>query len=60
MNKKVLHSNVTGGLTNERVRRVVLAGAHPQPEVFNATLDIEKKRKKSTFDITNLATFNHT
>lgn len=34
--------SVKGGLTNERVWRVVLTGAHPQPVVFNATLEREK------------------
>lgn len=34
--------SMIGELTNERVGRVVLTGAHPQPEVLNATLDSEK------------------
>lgn len=36
---------MTGGLTYERVWRVVLTGAHPQPVVFNATLETEKEKQ---------------
>lgn len=37
--------SMTGGLTNERVWRIVLTGAHPQAVVFNATLDREKENQ---------------
>ena len=39
---------MTGGLTDERVGRVVLTGAHPQPVVFDATLDREEEKSGLT------------
>lgn len=36
-----------GWLTNERVGRVVLTGAHPQPMVLNATLRSEKEESEN-------------
>lgn len=36
---------MTGGLTYERIWRVVLTGVHPQPVVFHATLEIEKEKQ---------------